>query len=226
MTTFIKRFSDYRHKLSVCWSTVVVCAVVLAYADGFWLTALQGAIGAIERHEPPFTRWLRDATLTLPLVFLAVLLALVCARRFTARSEHGLLRVGAVALLVVLFSTGVGIGQVAASSFRDYQFQQQHLELTHSYGIGAQPQAVDLVGISSSVPYAFYCNLRGTTVDDAVALLEYATLMLHVRALGVASLLLLTTNLVITLILLVFVKDRLWSPHTVVALPAVASVVG
>ena len=45
--------------LAVPWFTVVPLAVVMAYATGFWLVSLRGAIGAIERTQEPFASWLR-----------------------------------------------------------------------------------------------------------------------------------------------------------------------
>src|SRR4051812_27600884 len=61
---------------SVPWRTVVVPATVLAYADGYWLISLQGAIGAIERTNGPFASWLRGSTTILPVFAFAVLAAL------------------------------------------------------------------------------------------------------------------------------------------------------
>ena len=44
------------------WLTVLPLAVVLAFADGFWVTSLRGAVGAIERTQSPFASWLREST--------------------------------------------------------------------------------------------------------------------------------------------------------------------
>jgi hypothetical protein len=212
MALAIKRFTDYRPYLPIRWTAVALFATLIAYADGFWLTSLQGVIGAIERNEPPFMRWLRDSTLMLPLVVLAVLLALACSRRLIQHSQHNLVRFGITALLVALISSAIGIAEVAASSARDYQLQVQHLELMHSYGGAvAQPAAIDLAGFGSA-PYALYCNLRGAAANNAVTLLEYATFNLHVRAVFYAGLLLLTTNLVLASGILALLKDRgIWS---------------
>jgi hypothetical protein len=46
-------------RLNVPWGTVLPLAVVLAYADGFWMLTLRGAIGAIERTQEPFAGWAR-----------------------------------------------------------------------------------------------------------------------------------------------------------------------
>ena len=226
MINAFKRLIDYPRRLPVRWTTVAVFAIVLAYVDGFWLTALQGTIGAIELNEPPFMHWLRDSTLMLPLVFLAVLLALLGARRWFAGRRRALVGLGAAALLIALISGGIGIAEVGASSFIDYQYQKHHLELIHSYGVAAQAGAATVAGFgpatngfgpAASLTYTLYCNLRGVAAGSAVTLLEYATLMVHVRALYISTLVLLSTNLVIAAMLLLLLKDRLWSPRLMVS---------
>ena len=222
MTTAIKRLAAYGRALPVRWTTVAVFALAIAYVDGFWVTALQGAIGAVELNEPPFILWLRDATLMLPLVFLAVLLALLGARRWFARSRHRLIGLAVAALLVALISGGVGIAEVGASSLRNYQLQVHHLEQLHSYGAANQPGSAALAefGSVAPLPYYLYCRVRGAVtvaadgsavVGSAVTLLEYATLLVHVRALSLSALVLLITNLVIAVGLLALLNDRLWS---------------
>src|SRR3954454_3410440 len=60
-------------------------AIALAYSASFWLVLLHRAEGGRERHEPPFlVHWLRDGTLALPLVAVAVALGLVLASRISA----------------------------------------------------------------------------------------------------------------------------------------------
>ena len=46
----------------VPWKTVGVLAVVLAYADGYWLVSVQGAVGAIGRTDHQSLTWLREST--------------------------------------------------------------------------------------------------------------------------------------------------------------------
>ena len=48
---------------TVPWLTVVPLAAVLAYADGFWVIAMRGAAGAIERTQGPAAMWLRESTI-------------------------------------------------------------------------------------------------------------------------------------------------------------------
>ena len=73
----------------VPWTTVLPFAVVLAYVNGFWVTAIRGAVGSTERTTAPFTSWLHDSTLLLPLFVLAVLAALSLAAHGTGRRGGG-----------------------------------------------------------------------------------------------------------------------------------------
>jgi hypothetical protein len=213
ITNIIKRAADYVRHLPVRWQTAAVFTIAIAYADGFWLIALQGAIGAIERFQSPFIHWLRDATLMLPLVFVAVVVALLLARRWTARTRRPLVGFAAALALVVVISSVVGLAEAAASSAYDYSFQVKHLWLLHSYGNDTQLDSVGLAGFGGAAPTSFYvyCKLRGVSVESAIAQLEYATFLIHVRAMYFAAVLLLATNLVIVTALLATFKDRLWS---------------
>src|SRR4051812_10996660 len=70
---------------SVPARSLAAYAIALAYGASFWLVLLHGAEGGRERHEPPFlAHWLRDGTLALPLVAIAVALGLVLASRIAS----------------------------------------------------------------------------------------------------------------------------------------------
>ena len=156
-------------RLGVPWSTVLPLAVVLAFADGFWMVSLRGTVGAIERTEEPFANWLRESTLLLPVFVFAVLGALTLAqRRFgpVLRSPRTVL---ATALLVVATGTVAGIAEMAASSAYDYRLQSSQLRLMHS--------------------------LSHTTAGRDQ--LQQATFALQVHAVGYGSAILLVTNLVL-----------------------------
>ena len=116
----------------VPWSTVLPFAVVLAYVNGFWVTALRGAVGSTERTTAPFTSWLRDSTLLLPLFVLAVLVALSLAARGT---RHGR-GVGAIrpALQVALATTVAGTAHLVADSILSLRLQLVHLDTMGSMG--------------------------------------------------------------------------------------------
>ena len=112
--------------------TVVPLAVVMAYADGFWMISLRGAVGAIERTGEPFASWLRESTLALPVFVLAVLGALTLAVRWFGPVLRRPRTVVATALLVVAAGTLVGIAALAASSAYDYHLQSDQLQLMGS----------------------------------------------------------------------------------------------
>src|SRR3954449_605181 len=63
-------------------------AIALAYGGGAWLQFLHAREGGIERNEPGVVaHWLRDGTLALPLVLLAVAVAFVLVQRVLRRFE-------------------------------------------------------------------------------------------------------------------------------------------
>jgi hypothetical protein len=78
------RFAALRGKVPMPWVTVGVLAILMAAVDGFILTSLQGAVGAIERSQGPFLSWARDTAIVLPLFVLAVMWAFTRAHR-----KHG-----------------------------------------------------------------------------------------------------------------------------------------
>jgi len=128
---------------AVPWLTVVPLAVLLAYADGFWLISLRGAVGSIERTQEPFLSWLRDSTLALPIFVLAVLGAVTLAARWFGPVLRKPKTVVATALMVVAASTLVGVATLAASSAYDYQLQSSRPQMastTHPHtGTGSVP---------------------------------------------------------------------------------------
>jgi hypothetical protein len=201
----IERLTARPRRLAVSWVTIAVFAIVIAYVDGFWVTSLQGAVGAIERNQPPFTRWLHDSTLMLPLYFVAVLAAMLIARRWVGHNRGTLVKLGATALLITVISAGVGIAEVAASSAYDYRLQSRDLAtvqkihfLDHVHPVAVQPG-------SAVLPAASTCS--------GLCAARRATLLVHVRAVKYASAMLLITNLVLVAWLLALRSDRLWRPR-------------
>ncbi len=120
-----------RRRLGVSWPTIILFAVVISYVSGFWVTSLQGAIGSLERSEPPFQRWLRDSTLMVPVYVGAILVAVLLARRWFGRSPRALVARRGAAGLIIAACTLVGIAEVANSSAYDYHLQTQHIDLVH-----------------------------------------------------------------------------------------------
>lgn len=156
---------------AVPWLTVASLAVVMAYADGFWMMSLRGAVGAIERTQEPFVSWLRESTLVLPVFVVAVLGALALALHLFGPEPRKWSTV-LTALLVVAAGTGVGIVLITVSSAYDYRLQADQLQLIGS--------------MSHTCPQ-----------DGCVALQEQASLGLQVRAVGYGSGMLLVTNFVL-----------------------------
>ena len=131
-------------------SAVLAFAVAVAYGCGFWLNLLHRAEGGTERNEPGLLlHWLRDATLSLPLVFTAVWLGILLARRVIRR--HG-------AELSAGLSGAVVAGSVA---------------LTSAFALGASsPMHAGLFGASHGgpeLPYALHL-MRDTLLSLAVTL--------------------------------------------------------
>jgi hypothetical protein len=222
----LRRLAEYGERLPVRWPLAAVFAAAITYADGFWLTATQGAVGAVERIEPPFFRWARDATLLLPVVFLAVLAALLVTRRLFTHTPRARARLLGAALLVALLSGAVGVAAAASSALEDYRLQVHHMGFIHLAPGGVSAASADPVGFGEA-PYALYCDLRdalvgapaGGAVEDAITRLEYATFSVHVRALVVVAALMLTTNLLIAGVAIGALRDRVWAARLGAAMP-------
>jgi hypothetical protein len=174
---------------SVPWLTVVPLAVVMAYADGFWLVSLRGAVGAIERTQGPFAAWLRESTMALPLFVIAVLGAITLAARWFGPVLRTRSTFVAAALMVVAAGTLVGIAALAASSAYDYHLQSTQLQLTDSM---------------RSMPSMPSMPSMGSTAHQ-----QQASLGLQLRAVGYGSAILLLTNLVLVGWALAFRGGRL-----------------
>ena len=167
-----KRPATMAAQLGVPWSTVLPLAAVMAYADGFWMVSLRGAVGSIERTQQPFTSWLRESTLALPLYVLGVLAALTLALRLFGPRPRTAKTLPASAALIIAAGTLTAVAQMAASSAYDYHLQSNQLQLMNS---------------------------MGATCAGANCLpeLKQASLALQVHALGAGAAILLVTNLVL-----------------------------
>jgi hypothetical protein len=124
----------------------------MAYADGFVLTAVQGAVGAIERTGTPVATWLTISTLLVPAFLLAVWGGLLFSRRRLGRLRGRPLGVLATVLVVAVAATLVGTAALLLSTAYDYHLQNQLLQrLTatgHTHGSAALSDtlAADLRG--------------------------------------------------------------------------------
>ncbi|GAA2747773.1 hypothetical protein GCM10009868_38550 [Terrabacter aerolatus] len=157
------------HRPGVPWATVVPVAVVIAYADGFWVTSMRGAVGAVGRGQGPFTTWWHQSTVLVPLYVCAVIGALALALRWSRRgggARAGLLATGG---LVVLAATLVAVVVMAAGAAYDYHVQSGELQMM--------------------------ATMRGDCRVDCLERLRQDTMWLQVRATGLGAGLLLLTNL-------------------------------
>jgi hypothetical protein len=114
------------------WGMVGPLAVLLTLADAFWLTALQGAVGEVDRSQGSFDRWLTVSAVLLPLFVLAVLGALAVARRQFGPELHRVRPVLAGAVLIAVAGTALGVGAVAVNSAYDYHLvkgEVRHMEV-------------------------------------------------------------------------------------------------
>jgi hypothetical protein len=167
----VERRGTPQSRLSVPWLAVVPLAVVLAFADGFWITSLRGAVGAIERTQGPFAAWLHESILALPAFAFAVIAALTLALHLFGPVLRTSRAVVTTALLIAAAGTMVGIAELAASSAYDYHLQSRQLQLMDS--------------------------MRQSNVGSSLAQQQQATLGLQVHAVAYGAVILLATNLVL-----------------------------
>ncbi|MFC7846881.1 hypothetical protein ACFUTU_00235 [Arthrobacter sp. NPDC057388] len=154
---------------AVPWRTIIPLAAMMAYADGFWMVSLRGAVGAIERTQEPFLSWLRESTVLLPLFVAAVIAALALALRWFGPVLAGRKAFFTTALLVAAAGTVAGALTLAASEAWDYALQHNLMGALHH---------------ANSV--------------QSVEQLDQASLGLQLAAFGYGAALLLATNLVVT----------------------------
>ena len=187
--------------LRVSWVTVAVFALAMAYIDGFCVTSLHGAIGSVDSTQSPFVHWLRDSTLMVPPLTLAVLAALGVARRWVGQNRREITRLAGAALLVIVFSSTASIAEVAISSASDYRVQINQLEQIHS--LHATTVAVQRGNVTASTPDSC-TSLCGARHD---------TFVTQLRGIGLASVVLLIANFVLVLWVLALRGGRVWTPR-------------
>ena len=169
--------------VGVAWASVLPLAAALSYADGFWMTSLRGAVGAIERTQGPFASWLRESTVLLPLFATAVLGAFALAVRLFGPVLRGFRTVLATALLISLAGTAAGMAAVTASAAYDYHLQTEQLRFMDAMG--------------------------AVCTGSCRAAEQQLTFDVQLRAVGYAAALLLVTNVVLVLWMLAMRGGRL-----------------
>jgi hypothetical protein len=188
------------------WVTLALLAVVIAFVDGFWTTSLRGAVGAIEQTQEPFESWVRSSELTLPFYVLAVVVAAVIARRWVGTGRRNPLKPVAVALLVVVTTTLVGVGAIAVNAVNDYHLQSEKLAVVHARHTTAAGSVHD--------PAEHADHAAADEGCDALCQAQHSTLAAHERGVAYGGIALLLTNALLIGFLVVLWDVRLWTRHT------------
>lgn len=170
------RFAALRGRVPLPWGFVAGLAVTLALANGFVIVAVQGAIGAIERAQTPFTNWLRYSAILVPVFVLAVTWAL-------ARSSGRGRRTAATVLLIAAVAAVAGIVAMIVSTTYDYHLQSQLLAKSSSL------HTTHLIGASGATNSAYD--------DGAWSPEQRDTLLADVKGAGLGSVLLIGGNLLL-----------------------------
>jgi heme/copper-type cytochrome/quinol oxidase subunit 2 len=190
------------------WRTVLPIALVMSLADCFVLTALTGAVGAIERTEGRFAIWILDSIVLWPVFIVATLLVLKYTRRKHGAVLRGSRKVLMSALLIAVAGTVIGVAAIAASSAYDYHLQANQLELTgplHNHS--APAVAVPSAGQSAAAVAASHAGHDAACDDTCVE--EHDTLTADLRGVGLSGPILLVVNVVLVGWLLALFGGRL-----------------
>jgi len=156
----------------VTWRTVTVLAALMALADAFVLTSIQGAVGAIERAQHPFAFWLVISALSVPVFVLAVLGALALARRLLGPALRTPWRVVAASLLIVVAGSAVGTAAMAVSAAYDYSQQSAQAAtsfMDHTVVVPAG-QADDCTGVCAGLQDQYQLDQRAARLGSGLVL--------------------------------------------------------
>jgi hypothetical protein len=123
-----------------------------------------------------------------------------------------MVKFGATALLMVLFTSALAITEVAASSAYDYRLQSRDLASVHAFH----------QTIADPAPGATAQKTSGCT---GICAEKQLTLNSHLKALRIAGVVLLLSNVVLVLWVMALRGDRIWRSNQVPArAPAEAAV--
>lgn len=123
-------------------SALVVYTLVLAYGGGLWLHLLHEAEGATELNAPPgVIHWLRDSTLSLPLVAIGVILARLLARRLLDRYGDGAPRVLVGASIAATLALYTSVVVAAGNPLHGLLFEAHE----HAHGGAELPVAIHML---------------------------------------------------------------------------------
>ena len=168
----VVRLAAAGERLRVPWGTVLPLAVVAAFGNGFWLIAIRGAVGAIERTQEPFVVWLQESTLLLPMYVFAVLAALTLALRWFGPGPHRARAVVATLLLVALASTLAALVVQAASAAYDYRLQAEQVATMASH-----MPACDSACVAGQQHSALLLQMRALGLNGSVVLVSNMVLL-------------------------------------------------
>src|SRR4051794_14109683 len=146
-------------RAGVAWSHVLPLAVVLAFANSFWIIVLRGAVGAIERTSAPFSTWLHESALLVPVYVVAVLVAFLLAQRGVGSRPRGIRAVGGTLGLVAATATTPGPLLMVASSWFDFQLQVDDLHHT-----GQMHMSCDSVCVSDRISATLNLEIKGAWI--------------------------------------------------------------
>jgi hypothetical protein len=195
-----ERFVSYLKSLRLSWTTVVLLAVLLAFADGFVLLAFQGAVGAVERQSEPFRRWIIGSLLLVPFFVAAIVVGMILARRWAGEVQRRWVKGGIAVLLIVATTAVLGAAVEGVSGAYDYSLQSRHIDLmvsTHS--------------LHNTGKSLFGLPTPGTTAScDAACRQKHDTIVTHIRSVFLAGKYMLMINLGLTLWLVAIRGGRLW----------------
>ena len=123
-----------RRQVRVAWSHVLPFAIVLAFANGFWIISLRGAVGAIERSSAPFETWWRESMLLTPVYVVAVLAAFWVAQRWFGPRPRGVRAILGSGTTIAGAAALTGATLTAVSSWFDFRLQRadlHHMSAAH-----------------------------------------------------------------------------------------------
>lgn len=168
----IQRPTAVAVRRSVPWMTVLTFGTVIAFADGFWILSLRGAVGSIAHTQGPFVSWVRESLLSLPLFVLAVLVAVTLGHRWFGAKATTPKAVMSTGLLMVATTSLVAVVLLLANSAYDYVLQ-----------------VAELTRMDNIHPMC--------TTEGCLSIQQQASLVLQYRSMAYGTGLILLTNLVV-----------------------------
>jgi hypothetical protein len=190
MTSTSQRVRTFLDPRPARWSTVLLLSVVLAFADGFVLTSLTGAVGFIKRAQDLFANWVVQSAIILPFFVIAMLLMLRLIRRKQGLILRGGKKVLTAALLLAVAGTVVGVLAVSASSAYDYFLQSTELDVSgplHNHSTVTIPGAA----AAANDPHAAHGDCDEVCIDKRQTLVD------DIRGVGLAGPAMLVANIVL-----------------------------